>query len=175
MHAHNTALHDKHSHSKGIIIVMMKKGAMQEEIPLLCERLSCSVVLCACIRAQCNDRESTDPLISVTTPWVSEQNSTYHSQPNSLSLRTDLLIKSSADDGQTWQQLAAPWQGGSAGYSALVVLGDEADAPLGLLYAQYKYKTKNMLTNEYLSQLSRIQQLCAYSRHSRFSEQSYTI
>ena len=58
----------------------------------------------------------------------------YHSAPDSFSFRTDLHVKSSADDGKTWMDLSAPWEGGSAGYSALAVLGDEADAPLGLLY-----------------------------------------
>jgi len=59
----------------------------------------------------------------------------YHSAPDSFLLRSKMVIKVSADEGVSWTNHLHPWQG-SAGYSALTVLGEANDrnAPLGLLY-----------------------------------------
>ena len=57
----------------------------------------------------------------------------FHSAPESFSFRTRMVVKVSDDKGATWRHHATVWEG-SAGYSALAVLGDGPDAPLGLLY-----------------------------------------
>ena len=43
------------------------------------------------------------------------------------------VVRASADGGRTWRVHRTVWAG-SAGYSAMVVLGDGEGAPLGLLY-----------------------------------------
>ena len=53
--------------------------------------------------------------------------------PESKLLRTDMVVKVSSDNGSSWSLHKQVWPK-AAGYSALAVLGDAADAPLGLLY-----------------------------------------
>lgn len=57
----------------------------------------------------------------------------YHSGPDHFDLRYRMVVKKSLDNGKTWGNHYTPWTY-SAGYSALAVLGDTKDAPLGLLY-----------------------------------------
>jgi sialidase-1 len=57
----------------------------------------------------------------------------YHSAPDSYLLRTNMVVRASADGGRTWTIHRRVWAS-SAGYSSMVVLGEGADAPLGLLY-----------------------------------------
>uniref|UniRef100_A0A7S0LNW1 Sialidase domain-containing protein n=1 Tax=Coccolithus braarudii TaxID=221442 RepID=A0A7S0LNW1_9EUKA len=59
----------------------------------------------------------------------------YHSAPDSLLLRSKMVVKVSADQGHTWRNHRHVWDK-AAGYSALSVLGNDTDvdAPLGLLY-----------------------------------------
>ena len=57
----------------------------------------------------------------------------YHSAPNSFVLREKMVVHVSADGGHSWRVHKHVWPH-SAGYSAMVVMGTDAKAPLGLLY-----------------------------------------
>jgi len=74
------------------------------------------------------------PIAGVEASLVSHPNGKlYHSAPNSFFLRTHMLIKASDDGGKTWSLHKDVWKG-AAGYSALVVMGNGTNAPLGFLY-----------------------------------------
>ena len=57
----------------------------------------------------------------------------YHSGPDSKLLRTKMVVKISADGGASWAPHLTVWPK-AAGYSALQVLGNTTDAPIGIYY-----------------------------------------
>ena len=74
------------------------------------------------------------PIDGVEASLVAHPNGQlYHSSPASHVLRTNMVVKVSSDRGHSWALHKQVWPA-AAGYSALAVLGHDADAPLGLLY-----------------------------------------
>ena len=57
----------------------------------------------------------------------------YHSSPDSHLLRNRMVVRESADDGRTWRVHERVWPA-SAGYSSMIVLGNDTNAALGVLY-----------------------------------------